>query len=114
MPLEPVRNRITLRPTCSFRRAFSPKPSTWFTKQSDFHEKTASQIASLGLVIYSGQAPRSGLKTDTSQMTPIFSHWQGELSEGIAQLVRVKNMHVFLLTHLSGALDLLSGVNNAR
>ena len=31
---------------------------------------------------------RSGLKTDTSQMTPIFSHWQGELSEGIAQLFR--------------------------
>ena len=32
----------------------------------------------------------------------------------IADHVRVKNMHVFLLTHLSGALDLLSGVNNAR
>ena len=47
-------------------------------------------------------------------MTPIFSHWQGELSEGIAQLVRVKNMHVFLWTHLSGAFDLLSGVNNVR
>ena len=31
---------------------------------------------------------RSGLKTDTSQMTPIFSLWQGELSEGIAQLFR--------------------------
>ena len=31
---------------------------------------------------------RSGLKTDTSQMTPIFSHWQGELNEGIAQLFR--------------------------
>ena len=31
---------------------------------------------------------RSGLKGDTSQMTPIFSHWQGELSEGIAQLFR--------------------------
>ena len=33
---------------------------------------------------------------------------------GIAALVRVKNMYVFLWTHLSGALDLLSGVNNAR
>ena len=41
--------------------------------------------------IFSGsifEAPRSGLKTDTSQMTPIFPHWQGELSEGIAQLFR--------------------------
>jgi uncharacterized protein YbbC (DUF1343 family) len=40
---------------------------------------------------------RSGLKTDTSKMTPIFSHWQGELSEGIALLVRVKNMHLAIL-----------------
>ena len=39
--------------------------------------------------LYKGvKNPRSGLKTDTSQMTPIFSHWQGELSEGIAQLFR--------------------------
>ena len=36
---------------------------------------------------HNGRIPRSGLKTDTSQMTPIFSHWQ-ELSEGIAQLFR--------------------------
>ena len=27
-------------------------------------------------------------KPDSSQMTPIFSHWQGELREGIAQLFR--------------------------
>jgi uncharacterized protein YbbC (DUF1343 family) len=44
-----------------------------------------------------GDTLRSGLKTDTSQMTPIFSHWQGELSEGIVQLVRVKNMHLAIL-----------------
>jgi hypothetical protein len=36
---------------------FSAKTLGWFTKQSDFYQKTASKLASLDLVIYPGQAP---------------------------------------------------------
>ena len=54
--LGPVPQNV-LRPTFTLRPVFSPKPSAWFTKQSDFHEKTASKRASPGLVIYLVQAP---------------------------------------------------------
>jgi hypothetical protein len=44
--------------TLSFWSTFQPKPSAWFTKESDFHQKPASKLASLDVAIYPGQAPR--------------------------------------------------------
>ena len=48
---------MTRRPTRPFWSIFQLKPSAWFTKQSDFHQKTASKLASLDVAIYPGQAP---------------------------------------------------------
>ena len=52
---EPVRDRITRRPT-ALLVCFSAKTLSLIPKQSDFHQKTASKLASLDLVIYPGQA----------------------------------------------------------
>ena len=41
---EPVRNRITKRPTRPFWSVFQPKPSAWFIKQSDLSPKNSLKI----------------------------------------------------------------------
>ena len=71
--LEPVWNRITRRPTRPFGSVFQPKPSAWFTKQSDFHQKTASKLASLDLAIYPGQAPRHMRESAIFHLLPLKS-----------------------------------------
>jgi signal recognition particle receptor subunit beta len=43
------------------------KPSAWFTKQSDFHQKIASKWASLDLAIYPGQASERNRTYRSSQ-----------------------------------------------